>query len=67
LLELGLQGKRALVAGSGPGLGRSCALGLAEAGAAVACVDIDGERATSVVDEICSQRGRATREEPPAC
>ena len=59
MLELGLEGKRALVAGSGPGLGRSCALGLAEAGAAVACVDFDGDRAAAVVSEICSQGGRA--------
>jgi NAD(P)-dependent dehydrogenase (short-subunit alcohol dehydrogenase family) len=60
LLELGLEGKRALVAGSGPGLGRSCALGLAEAGAIVACVDIDAERASSVADVIVSTGGRAS-------
>ncbi len=59
MLELGLDGKRALVAGSGPGLGRSCALGLAEAGAAVACVDIDGTRAAAVAAEITSEDGRA--------
>jgi NAD(P)-dependent dehydrogenase (short-subunit alcohol dehydrogenase family) len=59
VLELGLEGKRALVAGSGPGLGRSCALGLAEAGAAVACVDFDAERAATVANEIRSQGGRA--------
>ena len=59
LLELGLQGKRALVAGSGPGLGRSCSLGLAEAGASVACVDIDAIRAASVADEILSEGGNA--------
>jgi NAD(P)-dependent dehydrogenase (short-subunit alcohol dehydrogenase family) len=60
LLELGLKAKRALVAGSGPGLGRSCALGLAEAGARVACVDIDGERAAAVADEIVARGGGAT-------
>lgn len=59
MLELGLEGKRALVAGSGPGLGRSCALGLAEAGAAVTCVDFDGDRAAAVANEIRSQGGRA--------
>jgi 3-oxoacyl-[acyl-carrier protein] reductase len=59
LLDLGLAGRRALVAGAGPGLGRSCALGLAEAGAEVACCDIDGERAGAVADEICSDGGRA--------
>jgi len=60
LLELGLEGKRALVGGSGPGLGRSCALGLAEAGVAVACVDIDGDRAAAVADEIAARGGRAS-------
>jgi NAD(P)-dependent dehydrogenase (short-subunit alcohol dehydrogenase family) len=60
LLELGLNDKRALVAGSGPGLGRSCAMGLAEAGAVVACADIDGTRASAVADELCSLGGRAT-------
>ncbi len=60
MLELGLDGKRAIVAGSGPGLGRSCALGLAEAGTAVACVDFDGDRAAAVVSEIYSHGGRAT-------
>jgi 3-oxoacyl-[acyl-carrier protein] reductase len=60
LLEWGLEGKRALVGGSGPGLGRSCALGLAEAGVAVACVDIEGDRATAVADEIASRGGRAS-------
>jgi len=60
LLEWGLEGKRALVGGSGPGLGRSCALGLAEAGVAVACVDIEGDRATAVADEIASRGGRSS-------
>jgi len=59
MLELGLESKVALVAGSGPGLGRSCALGLAEAGAAVACVDFDGARAEAVADEIRALGGRA--------
>lgn len=60
MLELGLEGKRALVAGSGPGLGRSCAMGLAEAGVAVACVDIDGKRAAAVANEVRTLGGRAT-------
>ncbi len=59
MLELGLEGKKALVAGCGPGLGRSCALGLAEAGADVACCDIQGARADAVAEEICSIGGRA--------
>ncbi|HXW35374.1 MAG TPA: SDR family NAD(P)-dependent oxidoreductase [Acidimicrobiales bacterium] len=59
MLEFGLEGKRALVAGSGPGLGRSCALGLAEAGAAVMCTDLDASRAEAVAREIRSAGGTA--------
>lgn len=59
MLELGLEGKVALVAGAGPGLGRSCARGLAEAGVAVACVDFDAARAAAVADEINREGGRA--------
>ena len=59
MLDLGLAGKRALVAGSGPGLGRSCALCLAEAGAEVACVDLEEERASNVADEVRGLGGRA--------
>lgn len=50
--RFGLAGKRALVAGAGPGLGRACALGLAELGTAVASVDVDGERAAAVAGEV---------------
>lgn len=59
MLEFGLEGKVALVAGAGPGLGRSCALGLAEAGAAVACADIDARRGADVAEEILASGGRA--------
>jgi NAD(P)-dependent dehydrogenase (short-subunit alcohol dehydrogenase family) len=59
LLDFGLEGKVAIVAGSGPGLGRSCALGLAEAGAVVACVDIDRARASALAGEIRAGGGRA--------
>src|SRR6266700_195415 len=64
MLELGLAGKRALVAGAGhrpprPGIGRAAALGLAEGGARVACVDLDGDRATAVAEEIRAAGGEA--------
>src|SRR5947209_13110630 len=64
MLELGLAGRRAMVAGAGhrpprPGLGRASALGLAEAGARVACVDIDEGRAKAVADEIVAGGGEA--------
>jgi NAD(P)-dependent dehydrogenase (short-subunit alcohol dehydrogenase family) len=59
MLDFGLDGKLALVAGSGPGLGRSCALGLAEAGATVACVDLDADRAGALAAEVRGMGGRA--------
>ena len=52
LLDLGLSGKRSLVAGAGQGIGRACALALAEAGARVACVDNDAGRAEMVAKEV---------------
>ncbi len=57
MIDFGLQGKRAMVSGAGyipsrAGHGRFSALTLAEAGASVACVDIDQGRARDVVGEI---------------
>ena len=54
-----LSGRRALVTGSGQGVGRSIALMLADAGAVVAVNDIERSRAESVVDEIASAGGKA--------
>jgi len=54
-----LDGRRALVTGSGQGVGRSIALTLADAGAVVAVNDIDASRAASVVDEIADAGGKA--------
>ena len=64
MIDLGLSGKGALVSGAGyiperAGHGRSCALKLAEAGAAVACVDIDESRAGGIVAEIQENGGTA--------
>ena len=64
MLELGLEGRRALVAGAGhrpprPGMGRASALMLAEGGARVACLDLDVGRATAVADEIRAGGGEA--------
>src|SRR4051794_2456467 len=47
-----LRGKRAMVTGAGSGIGRACALRLAEAGAAVAAVDVRPEAAADVVSAI---------------
>jgi 3-oxoacyl-[acyl-carrier protein] reductase len=45
MLEINLRGQRALVAGAGQGIGQACAEALASAGSAVACLDINGDRA----------------------
>ena len=47
-----LHGKKALVTGAAAGLGKACALGLAEAGADVAVVDIQDELGEQVAEEI---------------
>ena len=57
MIDLGLEGKRALVSGAGhipgrAGHGRASALRLAEAGATVACVDIDAGRAKAIAGQI---------------
>ncbi|HVM41827.1 MAG TPA: SDR family NAD(P)-dependent oxidoreductase [Acidimicrobiia bacterium] len=54
MLEFGLEGKRALVAGAGQGIGRAVALGLAEAGARVACIEVDDDRRGEIVAEVHS-------------
>jgi len=47
-----LTGKKALVTGSAVGIGRACALALAQAGADVAIVDIDSKTGPKTVREI---------------
>jgi NAD(P)-dependent dehydrogenase (short-subunit alcohol dehydrogenase family) len=64
LIDLGLSGKGAVVSGAGyiperAGHGRSCARKLAEAGASVACIDIDRDRAEGIVAEITDDGGAA--------
>jgi 3-oxoacyl-[acyl-carrier protein] reductase len=64
MIDLGLDGKRAVVCGAGyiperAGHGRRSALRLAEAGATVACIDIDQGRAEGIVAEIGSAGGKA--------
>jgi 3-oxoacyl-[acyl-carrier protein] reductase len=64
MIGFGLEGKRAIVSGAGfiperAGHGRQCSLKLAEAGAALACIDIDDGRARGIVAEIESIGGTA--------
>src|SRR5271156_2082682 len=64
MIDFGLRGKGALVSGAGylperAGHGRLCSLVLAEAGASVACIDIDAGRAAGTADEIKAAGGKA--------
>jgi 3-oxoacyl-[acyl-carrier protein] reductase len=64
MIDFGLRGKGAVVSGAGyipgrAGHGRSCARRLAEAGASVACIDIDQGRAEGIAEEIRESGGRA--------
>jgi 3-oxoacyl-[acyl-carrier protein] reductase len=64
LIDFGLSGKGAVVSGAGyiperAGHGRSCARKLAEAGATVACIDIDAGRAEGIAAEIEEDGGTA--------
>lgn len=54
-----LSGSVALITGAGRGLGRGCALGLAEAGATVLCVSRTGAEVGAVAAEITAAGGTA--------
>ncbi|BDZ45164.1 SDR family NAD(P)-dependent oxidoreductase [Naasia aerilata] len=58
-MAVSLQGKTAIVTGSGAGLGAAYALALAEAGAAVVVNDVSAEAAESTVSAIVGAGGRA--------
>jgi len=59
-MTVSLQGKTAIVTGSGSGLGATYALALAEAGAAVVVNDVSAEAAARTLDAIVARGGRAT-------
>ncbi|HZP44539.1 MAG TPA: SDR family oxidoreductase [Candidatus Binataceae bacterium] len=52
-------GKVGLVTGAGSGIGRATACGFAARGGAIAVVDINGDNAQKVVDEITAAGGKA--------
>jgi len=59
---MNLDGKVAVVTGSGRGIGRAYALALAEAGCAVVVNDVDGDVAEETTKAITSAGGRAVAE-----
>lgn len=56
---LSLAGRRALVTGGAQGLGKTIAVRLAEAGAAVAIADLDADHAGAAADDIAARFGGA--------
>ncbi len=58
-MDLNLTGRVALVTGGGSGIGEAACLALAEAGAAVAVVDLRPEPARRVAEKIVATGGRA--------
>jgi NAD(P)-dependent dehydrogenase (short-subunit alcohol dehydrogenase family) len=57
---MSLEGKTAVVTGAAKGLGRSTAIQLAQSGAGVAAIDIDGEGLARVVEAIAAAGGQAS-------
>lgn len=58
-MEISLEGKVAVVTGTGPNIGSGIALALARYGATVACIDIDTAAAVTCVERIERNGGRA--------
>lgn len=58
-IDLGLAGKAALVIGTGEGMGQATVAALAEAGADVACFDLDGDAAAAAAKLVERAGGRS--------
>ena len=54
-----MRGKSAVITGAALGIGRACALRLADEGAAVAVTDVDVGKGSAVVEEIRGRGGDA--------
>ena len=54
-----LKGKTAAVTGAGSGIGKACALRLAQEGANVLAIDLDGASAEKTAEQIRKAGGRA--------
>jgi 3-hydroxybutyrate dehydrogenase len=61
MLAIDLRDKVSLVTGAARGIGRACAEALAQAGAAVAIVDIDASQASETANAIASKYGVVAR------
>ena len=59
-----LSGRRALVTGAGSGIGSACARRLADAGAEVTVLDLDGEAADRVAEELGGRGLQADLSDP---
>jgi 3-hydroxybutyrate dehydrogenase len=61
LLSIDLHGRVSFVTGAARGIGRACAEALAQAGSAVAVVDLDGDVATATAAQIAASHGVTAR------